>query len=281
MIKVLSGGLLTSIQDLGRFGYRSSGVPLSGVMDAVSARLANKLMENTPSEALMEITNSGPVLHFLEGAEIAITGAAFKPTINDIGVSMNSRIRVPKDGILKFGLPDYGLRAYLAMKGGFSTEEILGSRSQYQSITKKKRVEKGDSFLLEPFELINGLATASVKVDLKHFSSEMIEVYPGPEFDFLPKSFQKEIVKKPLQILAESNRMAYLLKGFEEFSANEIITGPVQPGTVQLTPSGQCIVLMRDAQTTGGYARILQLSESAISQLSQKRTFEKVYFKLI
>ena len=83
-----------------------------------------------------------------------------------------------------------------------------------------------------------------------------------------------------MTVSSESNRMAYILKGWEGFSAQEIITAPVRPGTVQLTPSGQCLVLMRDAQTTGGYPRILQLSEKAINMLAQKQTGTQIAFKL-
>jgi allophanate hydrolase subunit 2 len=120
-----------------------------------------------------------------------------------------------------------------------------------------------------------------VKVRKTYFSSVTLEVTPGPEFHLLSKLFQQRICETKGIIQTESNRMAYLLKGFEGFSAHEIITAPVQPGTVQLTPSGKCVILMRDAQTTGGYARILQLTEGAINVLAQKRAGEQVQFKLI
>jgi allophanate hydrolase subunit 2 len=105
-------------------------------------------------------------------------------------------------------------------------------------------------------------------------------VFKGPEFEMLPLEMQKELFKSPFKINPQSNRMACLLDSQTIFSAQEIITSAVQPGTVQLTPSGKIIVLMRDAQTTGGYARIFQLTEMAINILAQKPAGSKVMFKL-
>ena len=281
MIEVLSGGLYTSIQDLGRFGFRRNGVPLSGVMDSYSARLANRLVGNSKQEAVMEITHIGPVLHFKSKTKIAITGAGFTPTLNDIEVSLNTRTFVPENSILKFGLPDYGLRAYLSVIGGFNTENKLGSYSQYFGISKKETIEKGDSLAIIPYEGKPYRATASVKVNKDHFSSNSIEVLTGPDYNLLPKTIQKKILEAKVTVSSESNRMAYILNGWEKFSAKEKITAPVQPGTIQLTPSGQCLVLMRDAQTTGGYSRVLQLTENSINRLSQKQAGTTLGFKLV
>lgn len=280
MIEVISDGLYTTIQDLGRFGYRRFGVPLSGAMDSYSARLANRLVGNSNREALMEITHIGPVLHFTQRTEIAITGATFSPTLNNEEISLNTRTIVPENSILKFGLPGYGFRAYLAVSGGFNSEKTLNSFSQYSGITKHETLEKGDQLSIALFEGSPAKVTASVKVPKSRFTNESIEVYPGPEFGLLPRILQKKIIESKLIIDSQINRMACLLNGWESFSAKEIITAPVQPGTVQLTPSGQCIVLMRDAQTTGGYARVLQLTENSINLLAQKKAGDTVILKM-
>ena len=281
MIEVLSGGLYTSIQDLGRFGFRRNGVPLSGVMDSYSARLANRLLGNSNQEAVMEITQIGPILHFKKKTEIAITGAGFSSTLNNHEIPLNTRTFVPENSILKFGLPDYGLRAYLSVLGGFNSGNKLGSYSQYSRITEKERIEKGDILSISSSEGIPIKTTASVKVSRLHFSSNTIEVFTGPDYHLLPKTIQKQILEAKLTVGSESNRMAYMMKGWERFSAKEIITAPVQPGTIQLTPSGQCLVLMRDAQTTGGYARVLQLTKNSINRLSQKQAGTTLGFKLV
>jgi biotin-dependent carboxylase-like uncharacterized protein len=279
MIEVISSGLYTSIQDLGRFGHRKYGVPVSGVMDRYAAKLANRLCGNNDDAALLEITLTGPVLKFNTSTQIAITGAGFSPTLDDIEIGLNSRIEVAAGSILKFGLPSFGLRAYLAVAGGFQTKKVLDSFSFYEGITKNGKINKGDilSIITSENEFVK-TASAKIKVDKIHFTTSKIEVFKGPEFQFLPEIIKEKLFSSELKVKTESNRMAYMLGGWENFTANEIITGPVMPGTVQLTPSGQCIVLMRDAQTTGGYARVLQLSENSISCLAQKKAGEKITF---
>jgi len=280
MIKVKAAGILTSIQDLGRFGYRRLGVPLSGAMDMYMSYLANELVGNNADKAVLEMTMVGPVLEFQEATRIAITGAGFTPTVNNIEVPLNTKISIQQGDIIKFGLAAYGLRGYLSVAGGFSSEEILGSQSKYHGLTKQPVLKKGDVLEINDSELSKSKTTSSVKVDQSHFSTKEIQVYKGPEFEFLPKEIQQKIESISLTVSVKSNRMAYLLTGMEHLSASEIISAPVQPGTVQLTPSGQCVVLMRDAQTTGGYARILQLSSSGINELAQKRAGDDIKFRI-
>ncbi len=280
MIKVISAGILSSIQDLGRFGYRDSGVPISGAMDAYAAQLANKLLDNEKEAAVLEMTMIGPVLQFMKPTAIAITGAGFTPTINNIEIPLNTRVWIETGDVLRFGLAAYGLRGYLSVMGGFSTEVILGSRSQYVGLTTNISLSKGNLLPIASSEKIGRITTASVKERMEHFTSKEFICYKGPEFDLLPKTIQQLLGTQLLEVSSKSNRMAYLLKGLEVASPKEIISAPVQPGTVQLTPSGQCIVLMRDAQTTGGYARVLQLSERAMHRLSQRRGGDLVQFKI-
>ena len=280
MIKVKAAGILTSIQDLGRFGYRRLGVPLSGAMDMYMSNLANELVGNTTEKAVLEMTMVGPVLEFQEPTMIAITGAGFTPTVNNIEVPLHTRISILQGDIIKFGLAAYGLRGYLSVAGGFSSEIILGSQSKYHGLTKQPVLKKGDVLEINAREISNSKTTSSVKVDQSHFTTKEIQVYKGPEFEFLPKEIQQKIDSTSLNVSVKSNRMAYLLTGMEHVSASEIISAPVQPGTVQLTPSGQCVVLMRDAQTTGGYARILQLSAPGINELSQKRAGDSFNFRI-
>ncbi|RFN57905.1 5-oxoprolinase subunit C family protein [Marixanthomonas ophiurae] len=281
MVEVLKSGLFTTIQDKGRTGYRRLGVPVSGAMDTVSAAMANKLLDNSTQAAVMEFTMMGPRLQFKSPTIIAICGAGFHARINDVRIELDKATEISENDVLKIDHPDYGNYGYLAVLGGFEVEMVLGSRSFYNNITKKKRLEKGDVLKFSTTSTEKIVRHASFSIDEHHFNDDAIEVYPGPEFDLLPKKFQKKIMDTTLKVASQSNRMAYVVEGLEDLSVKEIITAPVQPGTVQLTPSGKCVVLMRDAQTTGGYARILQLSEQAICKLAQKRVGESVHFKLI
>ncbi|GAB5398533.1 MAG: biotin-dependent carboxyltransferase family protein [Aureisphaera sp.] len=279
MIEVISSGLYTSLQDLGRFGQRKYGVPISGAMDRYSAELANRLVGNEMHEAVIEITLSGPILRFNSDLLVSITGADLSPLLDDKPVSMNKALVIPKGSELRFGPPNYGVCCYLAIAGGIKTKKVLDSYSMYAGITQKGKLEKGDTIEMQKSELSSALLHASVRVPKEHFTSKEIELFRGPEFHMLSKNTQKKLKTTTFTISSESNRMAYILNSDLNMSAPEIITAPVQPGTVQLTPSGKLMVLMRDAQTTGGYARILQLSDSAINKIAQKRPNEEVMFR--
>lgn len=280
-INVLQAGLFSSIQDLGRFGFRKFGVPQSGAMDQRAARLANLLLQNPADAAVMEITLQGPALQFNEAAQIAITGAELSPKLDGVLLA-NSRVYEVEAGqILVFGHRKSGFRAYLAVKNGFQTKEVLNSRSWCKGVTEHHRLEKGMKL---PFLTGNSSGTktlnSSVKTDA-YLASDVIEAYPGPEFALLSISELERLQKSHFSVARENDRMGIQFQEKIPNSFNPILTGPVLPGTVQLTPSGTLIALMRDCQTTGGYPRILQISEESIDILAQKIPGEKIKVRLV
>ena len=135
-------------------------------------------------------------------------------------------------------------------------------------------------FEKKPFHSKNS-NNAIVKINVSHFENRMMDVYKGPEFDMLTIEQQELLLDLDFTIAKENSRMAYQLVVTVNNSLKPIITSLVLPGTVQLTPSGKLIILMRDCQTTGGYPRVLQLSENAINRLSQKFTNDKIRFRKI
>lgn len=278
-VRVLKPGFYTSIQDLGRFGFRSYGVPVSGVMDSISAKKANLLLNNDLSAAVLEITMTGPELEFSADTQIAICGAEFDLQLNTASIRNDKVYAVTAGDILRFGGLKQGFRAYLAISGGLCTEQVLNSRSQYVGLTSQNRLFKGDilAFSNSDKPLKSG---ARVNFETIGIFDSNIEVYPGPEFDLLPAILQKRLFQDSFSLSPSSNRMAI---GFKELIPNSlkgITTSPVTPGTVQLTPGGNLITLMRDCQVTGGYPRVLQLSELGICTLAQKRPGEHVEFIL-
>lgn len=278
MIKVLKNGLHTSIQDVGRFGFRNLGVPVSGAMDTNASKLANVMLGNSESAAVMEITLQGPRLVFQKSTTIALTGANLSPNLNDQSIDLNRKIKVKKGDVMSFGRRMEGVRCYLAVEGGFKTEYLLGSRSQYQGITSKSKIEVGDVL-----KMASRVSRSSAEVSLQYKGTKLLSttgVYAGPEFSILDKAKQEFLFESEFT-LGMNNRMAYQLQELLPNAIPSILSSAVFPGTVQLTPSGKMIILMRDCQTTGGYPRILQLSESAINSLSQKMQFENVKFQLI
>lgn len=281
MIKILHPGFFNTIQDKGRVGFAEFGVPISGAMDSFSADLANHILNNSLENALLEITFGGCSLQFLENTIICISGADFLAMLNDTKVSLNTQVEIRKNDVLTFGKRIFGSYAYLAVTGGFQSEIKLKSRSFFQNITNEHLLKKGDLLPISSINKEYSISNASIKFSKHHFESKEIYCYKGPEFEMLTDFQQKALFEKSFTISKEINRIGYKLNEFIENNLPQILTSAVLPGTVQLTPSGKLIVLMRDCQVTGGYPRILQLSENSINQFAQKTTNDTFRFSLL
>jgi len=278
MIKVLKAGFYTTIQDQGRIGFAAMGVPISGAMDLYSSNLANSILNNSFEEAVLEITFGVCQFQFSSKTSICISGADFSPTINQLPVVLNSKILVNEKDILSFGKINFGARCYLAVKGGILTAQKLSSRSLFKNITSSSLVQSGD---LLPISLVKAevkVSNTAVKMNQSHFDSNLIECFKGPEFELLNTQQQQQLFEILFSISNDNNRMGYKLNETITNNIPSILTSAVLPGTVQLTPSGKLIVLMRDCQVTGGYPRVLQLSANAINKLAQKKTGSKFSF---
>ena len=276
MIKVISKGLYTTIQDKGRFGYRNIGVPSSGYMDSESAEAANLIVNNPKDNPLIESTLIGPTLEFKKSAVICITGGEFSSTLNDIKISSYSAIEVNKGDILKINNSSIGSRCYISIQGVIISDTILGSKSFYHQITNSNIIEEGDIFLFK-----KNIRTLEQKHTHKKFElNKTINVFRGPEFKCLSKESVKTLFNEEFSI-GINNRMAYNLLQKIQDGIDSIISSGVIPGTVQLTPSGNIIILHRDCQTSGGYPRILQLNEKSLNDLAQLRTGDNIRFKLL
>jgi len=277
-IEVLKPGLFSTIQDMGRFGFQKFGVPQSGVMDRYAMRICNLILGNKEQNSVLEITMQGPHLKFNASTAICISGANLSPQLNGNAISQYEVIRIHEGDILKFGTPKAGFRSYLGIKGGFHSEKLMDSSSWYEGLTEDFRVKKGTILHYTGSEYKNEPANAALRINTDYLNETSVEVYPGPEFDQLAISQKYQLFNSVFRTDESSNRMAVQLNERLENNLEPIITSPVMPGTVQLTPSGKIIVLMRDCQTTGGYPRILQLSEKGIQVLSQKLPGTKIGF---
>ncbi|MEZ4797690.1 MAG: biotin-dependent carboxyltransferase family protein [Flavobacteriaceae bacterium] len=280
MIKVLHSGFYSIIQDLGRKDFQHLGVPISGAMDIDAAKMANAILGNDSNFAVLEITMIGPKLEFNCDTAIALTGANLSPILNNTNINNNALINVSKGDILSFGKPIHGFRAYLAVSGGFQTDVILYSRSMYQGITIAASIKNADELSIQS----NNHKTktyAYVKIRTDYLHEKSILVFKGPEYELLNDEQTNNLFNNEFTISKDNNRMAYQLDELIANNLSDIITSLVLPGTVQLTPLGKLIVLMRDSQTTGGYPRILQLSETSINLLAQKKVGDKIRFVLM
>ena len=280
MIKVLSPGLQSSLQDGGRYGYRSFGVPWSGAMDSFSAGLARELVQNDENATLLEFYQKGPKLKFEKPAIISVTGMHFRLLINDKPrplftaqvVRKGQTVEIESTAACNFG--------YLAICGGIDAEQRLGSSSYCPGITDQSRLKKGQELKFHDSELNISKLNARIKPNTQLFQTDTIKVMPGPEYELLSEA-QRDILWNRSHKLSRSiNRMGYRFRANAKLGLEGILTGPVQAGTLQLTPAGELIVLMRDAQTTGGYSRVLQLLPDDISILAQQLPGTAMKFEL-
>ena len=277
MIKIIKPGLYSTIQDKGRVGMQSYGIPYSGTMDSFSSDLANKILNNSVNSAVLEITMVGPVLEFVYETVICITGANLSPLLNNKIIKMNNPIFIKANDILSFGVLKSGLRSYIAVLGGFKSEKVFGSRSMFKNLTKAVKLAKNDVLNFN-----KDIIFKSSKINLNKTSNidNKIVVYKGPEYDTLNSSQKDFISSKKFRISNNYNRMAIQLTDLLSNTLEPIITSMVMPGTVQLTPAGNLIILMKDCQTTGGYPRILQVEEKSINSLAQLKKDSELWFSL-
>ena len=276
MIKVIQPGLFTTIQDGGRHGFRNIGIPTSGFMDQESAWAANELVKNNKDESLLEVTLTGPTLIFNCNCVISITGGDFNPLINNLPVKMYQSINVSSGDILKLNNTINGARSYIAISGGLNVKSLFGSKSFFSNISDSYHLKKGDEIKVSKKSESQILKWDKLKFNLNRF----MKVFRGPEYDLLSTNSKQKLFKNEFTINS-NNRMAYNLEEKLQVDIKTIISSPVLPGSVQLTPSGKIIILHRDCQTTGGYPRILQLDTNSFNNLSQLKSNDKIKFSPI
>lgn len=280
-------GLLTTIQDLGRYGYQRHGIMVSGVMDTFSMKLANILVGNDEKEAVLEITLMGPTLHFLVDSIISISGANLSPTINGAPVSMYQPLIVKQGDTLEFGAVQYGSRSYIAFKGGIQVNKVLGSKST--CLSAKFGGFDGRALLKEDILPISNFSVISEKklnwrlspyFKQLLFSTDSIRFIKGRQYHLFTGDSQKILQSASYSLTKDSNRMGYRFEGPELRLSiqQEIVTEGVAFGSVQVPANGQPIILMADRQTTGGYPKIAQIISVDLPRLAQLKTADSITF---
>jgi KipI family sensor histidine kinase inhibitor len=271
-LTVLRPGLLTTVQDSGRWGHQNSGVPVAGAMDAVSHRLANALVGNPPQAAALEATVLGPELRLEQETTMAMAGADLQPRLDDADVPMHTSVRIAPGSILRLGQRRSGARAYVAFDGGIAAPAVLGSRATDARSGlggfDGRALRAGDRLPLGDVEAGEGSRRSS---DLRIFrrpeglrlpgssGGARVRVMPGPQADaFAPQAF-RTLHTARFVISPASNRMGYRLTSDQPIAHGavaDMISDVTFPGGVQVPPSGDPILLMADRQTTGGYPQI-------------------------
>ena len=280
MLEVLKSGGEIQIIDSGRVGYRRFGVPVSGAMDLISANRAHSILGNPTTLPLLEIYLPGHEFVFHKQAFVALTGANTRCEINRSPVSMNSVHKINPNDILALHQMYHGSRVYLSILGGFDVPKILNSYSPIPGpsnirIVKGTRIEyKEHSEIDVPHSTLSGM---NVHTEFP------IDCFKGPEWRYLNNDQKQQVLDTKWIINKLANRMGLRTDGRKVDGQwqSEIYSSAVLPGTVQLLPTGKPLILMRDCQTTGGYPRILQISEYSINYLGQRRPGDSIQFRMI
>lgn len=285
-IKVIKGGLFTTIQDLGRYRYQQFGVPVGGPMDEYSFKLANYIIGNDENDACLEVTIIGPVLQFLCDTIICISGANLSPMINGKKVDNHRPITVQSNDILSFQGVRQGCRAYISVKNGIHIQPILESRSYFPHSDERnsillRPIQKGDILPVKPFSKIK--CKWSIKGDQDLFNTSIIRYFAGPQFHYFSIEEIFRFEKSKYSILPESNRIGYRLKGdaLSISEKHEMISEGTTFGSIQVPHDGQPIILMSDRQPTGGYPKLGQVAFIDLPKLAQKKPGDSIQFQRI
>jgi biotin-dependent carboxylase-like uncharacterized protein len=291
MIVVVRPGMLSSVQDLGRYGHRQFGICPGGALDALALTLANRLVGNDDNAAGLELTMGRCEFRLETGTRIALAGDDFGATLDGVPFWPNWSVPVAAGQTLKLDGANaksakQGLRSWLAIAGGIDVAPMLGSRSTDLKAGfgghQGRALKKGDRLPLGASSLTNallkrrafGLRAPGWSIDGHHVSvgtSIPLRVMPGPEFDQFTVASRELLWGATWRVTSQSNRMGSRLDGPElkRRRSIDMLSAGVIPGTIQVPPSGKPIILMGDAQTTGGYPRIGVVIRADLWKLAQ------------
>jgi antagonist of KipI len=290
VFEVLDPGALTTVQDLGRFGYSRFGVPPSGALDPLSMRIANLLAGNDEGDACLETTARGLKLKALRDAAIAITGGDLSPTLNGKPLEMWRSHFVGAGDVLAFTRLRRGCRAYLAITGGIAVPEIMGSKSTCLSGKfgglKGRAIRRADKLSAGPAALDPGrLGLAFPKEWVPVFESEVrLRVIPGPQYDHFTGTGGKVFFSSLYRVSPRLDRVGIRLEGppIERRPEVEdsIISEGLLPGAVQVPGDGMPIIILTEL-VTGGYAKIAGVVSVDLPKVGQAKPGDRVGFESI
>ncbi|HWR40121.1 MAG TPA: biotin-dependent carboxyltransferase family protein [Patescibacteria group bacterium] len=284
MIEVINGGLFTTVQDSGRWGYQAYGMPVAGVMDRYAYQMANLLVDNLDGEAVLEMTLQGGTYRFHTAVWIALCGAEMAATLDGAPVANWSSLVAPAGSELALGFATAGCRGYLALRGGLDVPQVLGSRSTYtrgsvggidgKALTLGCRLQAG-----APEQ--NGQRRLLPRILVPAFSEDIeLRVLPGPQDDLFTANGLHTLFSSSYTVSADADRMGYRLEGpaVEHAGKPDIISDALCQGAIQIPGHGMPIIMLADRQTTGGYPKIGTVIGSDLRRLAQAKPGDRIRF---
>ena len=292
--KVLSPGLSTTIQDLGRERCLDLGIPVGGSADVFSHRIANAVLANEPSAATLEMMLIGARLEALEEADIAVAGADMHFQINGADAAMGHAFQLKTGDVMSFGKARRGCFGYLAVRGGFAGAQVLGSRSTYvagrlgghfgRALQRGDRLESLAASNLDPWRAGDELLVWP----LQH---ERLRFVRGPQPEYFSEAAYRAFVSEPYTVSPRSNRMAYRLTGpvpevvpmprtvDTGSGSTDIVEDGNAVGAIQIAGGVEPICMGRDCPTSGAYAKIGCIITPDVSRMSQMQPGDTFQFE--
>ena len=282
--EVVNPGIYTTLQDLGRPGYMKYGIPASGVADRFSAQVANLLVGNQPEAAVLETTLFRLELLALENLSIAVTGGDLSPAVDKTSFPMWQAVSIQKGNRISFRGRKRGFRAFMAVRGGFSGPRYLGSRSVFSRGLMGNALKPGEILEAENFA-VRAPHPAPLPPNLiPDFSPRpILRVILGPQQDrFSPKGLAT-FLSSDYTVSPQSDRMGYRLEGprIEHVQGADIISEAIARGAVQVPGDGLPIIMLWDAQVSGGYTKIANVITADHDLLAQTMPGENLRFEAV
>ena len=283
MITVERPGLLTTVQDEGRWGYQALGVPVAGPMDPWSARVANRLVGNGPGAALLEVTLAGPTLQFHFPCLVGIAGAEFEVLVGERPLSVPGVAQTAPGDRVVFGPRRRGCRAYLAVAGGLDVPQVLGSRSTHvraglggRPLRAGDRLRVGAGRAARPGDPASAPRPGWTE-------GPTLRIVAGTEDDAWGREVRTGLCSNLYRVSPASDRMGYRLEGPTPWppGPSDLVSTPTVTGAVQIPPGGRPILLMADRQTTGGYAIAAVVCRADVGVAGQLAPGDEVQFTRI
>lgn len=299
-IQFIKPGLLSTIQDLGRLHHLSDAVPVSGAMDTLACRIANLVLGNPENATVIEFTFHGAV--FLAETDLLISYSGEGATLNlgDMPLARDRPLIIPAKSVLSFS-KNSGSRTYLAVAGGWQAADVLGSKSTYipacfggmdgRSLKTGDLLQSNSELSPLTRNLLHSLQAGKTRQTKWSVARSLfikpelntIRIIPGREFTWFPAGAILSLLSASFTVGNRSDRMAFQLEGDFPICAKkrEMPSAAVTQGTIQASGDGKLMLLMADAQVTGGYPRIAQVAAVDLSLCAQLKPGDQIFFKEI
>ena len=285
MIKIISAGLLSTVQDLGRFGVMKDGFTQSGAMDSYSMQIANRLCANEPNAPVIEMTMLGITARFMSERVFAVSGGRFEMTLNNEPIRTNKAYIAGQGDVLAIKGSKSGMRCYLAVNGGFDVPLFMGSASTNLKLGvggfEGRRLMPNDEIKIKKAPMID--VTDREIDEFTYDDVVRVRVVLGPQDDMFTKTDLAFFTQQRYTVTPNLDRMGIRLNGIALRGKDtlDIISDGIVFGSVQITKSGMPIILMADHQTTGGYAKIATVISADLPKLAQLKPYNKVCFDVV